>query len=200
MSTPREIPRDHPLRKLFRWATRNAFRFNPQLRTDAVEAYFSEWLLGRFVHADNLFRIRNARGRRLHEVAGMLAEGLPPNHQKTYPQLALHQHVGDYVLFMGGLFPEGLLSRAPESSDRLLVKVGSLFYPCASPLDYFIYQGRVSYGKAAEYMRELSEETAAVLERLSEELSAYVNVMSLVRLNLEASSYFRTIQGIIGRD
>jgi hypothetical protein len=195
----KDISRDHPLRKLFRGVTQNAFRFNQELHTGAIEEYFSDWLLVRFVHSDNLWKIRNARGRRLSDVAGMLAGGIP--HTKSQErELALHQHIGDYLLFMVGLFPDGLARAAglPGSPDGLLVKVGALFHPCASPMDFYIHQGQASYRKASEFMRGLSEETAGVLARLSEEFTSYVNVMGLIRLNLESFSFFRDMKGLMG--
>lgn len=196
----KEIPKDHPLRSLFRRATRGAFRFRPELYTENISLYFSERVLARFVHVDSIFLIRNSRGRKLAEAAGMLAEGVPPEGSRTpVDELALTQHVGDYVLFMAGVFPENLTDKgAPDEPEELLVKVGSLFRPCSSPLDYYLLGGQAFYRRASRLMRRFSAEWAEVLKRLSKEFPGYVNVMSLIKLNLEGSAYFSEIKGIIG--
>jgi hypothetical protein len=197
-----EIPSDHPLRKLFRWATRSAFRFNRELHSDEVERYFSEWVLARFVHADNLYRIRNARGRRLGEVAEMLAAGSSgakrPDRAERQ-EAAFHQHLGDYVLFMVGLFPEGILGRAemPGTADGLAVKVGSLFQTWRSPIEFYTLQGQASYRKVYDLLGGSTAEGAALFQSLSERFGDYLNVMSLVRLNLESTSHFRELKGLV---
>ncbi|GAB4388139.1 MAG: hypothetical protein Kow0025_05590 [Thermodesulfovibrionales bacterium] len=188
----REIPPGHPLRKLFRWATRNAFRFSEELHAEEIEDYLSDWILARFVHSDNLYIIRNAKGRKLGEVAGLMAAGAPG----AEGELAVNQHIGDYVLFMAGLFPEGLtrhLSR-PGSAEGLLIKTGAIFRPCKSPLEYYVLRGQASYRRAYD----LAGEKAWVFQRLSDHFGGYVSVMSLVRLNLEGSSFFRSLKDIIG--
>jgi hypothetical protein len=189
----KEISENHPLRKLFRSATGNAFRFNQALRTDAIEEYFSEWLLARFVRWDDPWRAGNARGWRLAEPCGTPAPG-----GDRMGELALHQHIGDYVLFMAGIFPEGLVRGCPGRGEGLLVRLGGLYQPCKSPLDFYIRQGQASYRKASEFMREVSPDKAGVLGRLSQDFGAYVRVMSLVRLNLAAASLFGDLKGIVG--
>ncbi|MEJ2192309.1 MAG: hypothetical protein P8Y39_08165 [Nitrospirota bacterium] len=196
-----KISGEHPLRRTFREAARNAFRFHPELHTEDVETYFSEWLLLRFVHADNLQRIRTARGKRLHQIAQMLAEGaLAREEGSRIREMAVYQHVGDYVLFMVGMFPEGLkrMVESPASMDALLVRVGSLYYPCSSTLDFCVLQGKAGYERASDAMTSVSPEKAGVLRSLARRFDGYVDVMSLVRVNLEGSAYFRNIKGIIG--
>ncbi len=184
----KEIPYNHPLRKLFRWATKSAFRFNPYLQNDSVEKYISEWILARFIHMDNIYKIRNASGKKLYKVAEILSEGVLPGLKDNRMQdMAIHQYVGDYVLFIAGLFPncvEKVLVR-PSSKDYLMAKIGSLYYSFKNSYDYYIHQGQVSYKKASEMMRELQEEKSFVLKRLSNEFPAYVNIMSLISLNTD---------------
>src|SRR5207253_1639385 len=77
-------------------------------------------LLSRFVHVDTIYRLRNAQGKRLEEVAEMLldAEALP---QGGRTRREYHRHIGDFTLFWTGVFPEGVARlRVVFSKDHLI--------------------------------------------------------------------------------
>lgn len=190
----KEIPPGHPLRKLFRWATRTAFRFSEELYADEIGRYFSDWILARFVHSDNLHVIRGSGGRRLCEVAEMMAGGGPA--RSAEGELAVNQHLGDYVLFMAGLFPDGLTRHLgrPDPAEMLAAGAGAILRPCKSPLEYYVRRGQASYRR----VYDLAGEGGWVFQRLSEDFDGYVSVMSLVRLNLEGTSFFRSLRDIVG--
>jgi hypothetical protein len=103
------------------------------------------------------------------------------------------------VLFMVGLFPEGILGRAemPGTADGLAVKVGSLFQTWRSPIEFYTLQGQASYRKVYDLLGGSTAEGAALFQSLSERFGDYLNVMSLVRLNLEATSHFRELKGLV---
>ena len=74
---------------------------------------------------------RHAPGRRVEEVAEMLAEGdLLHRAQSVEREREVHRHVGNYTLFMAGIFPEFLhrlkTSKVVVSADALLdfIQVG----------------------------------------------------------------------------
>src|SRR4029077_18678430 len=89
-----------------------------------------------FTHVDHVFRLRDARGRRLEEVAEMLMEGdVRLNATSFEREREVHKHIGDFTLFWLGVYPEMLRSfRASTCRDHLI--------------DYD-QQGRKSYGIAA---------------------------------------------------
>jgi hypothetical protein len=64
-------------------------------------------LLIDFVHVENLYRIRNCRGRRLEEVGEMLVESNPMLDAPSFErEREVRKHIGDYTLFLTGMFPE----------------------------------------------------------------------------------------------
>jgi hypothetical protein len=79
-------------------------------------------LLVRFTHADNLYLIRDSRGRRLEDAGEMLLESNPLLDAGSFDrEREVRKHVGDYVLFMKGLFPESL--RSPQRFRQLRLDV-----------------------------------------------------------------------------
>jgi hypothetical protein len=112
-----------------------------------------------FVHVDQLFRIRNAQGRRVEEVAEMLAEGdLLHRAESVEREREVHRHIGNYTLFMAGIFPEFLrrlkTSRVVASADALLdfMQVGKRSYRIVSE---FTYRVVPAGGPLPEALREL---------------------------------------------
>ena len=71
-----QISSDHPLRKLFEELVRRHFHRSADLYDPDVIEYVGG-VLTDFTHTDRLYRIHNARGRRLEEVAEMLVESNP---------------------------------------------------------------------------------------------------------------------------
>ena len=91
--------------------------------------YLSD-LLCRFSRIEAVFALRDSAGRRIEEVAGMLAEA---DAREGRPRREGFRHAGDVALFYTGLYPERLRRRG--SADALL-NVSSL--------------GKVAYRNAAD--------------------------------------------------
>ena len=122
------ISRDHPLRKLFRELVTRHFRDDPRI------ADYVCGLLLDFVHVDSLYRVRNSRGKLLEEVGEMLIESNPMLEARSFDyEREVRKHIGDYTLFLTGLFPEYVAS---------LPRRGRL----DSLVDY-IKAGKESYGE-----------------------------------------------------
>jgi hypothetical protein len=121
-----------------------------------VIAYVAD-LLTEFTHVDNLYRIRNSRGKRLEEVGEMLAESDPLTRAASFDrERQVRKHIGDYTLFMTGLFPEYVAS-LPRRGLRLdsvidYVKAGKESYRIVAAFDQFEYCG------AAPLFRRLADE------------------------------------------
>src|SRR5437016_607414 len=97
---------EHPLRRLFAGLTEQTFMNLLGVADPPLTDYLSE-LLSRFIHFDAVYRLRNAQGRRLEEVADMVIEarGLPPEGRT---RREVHRHIGDFTLFWTGVYPEAL--------------------------------------------------------------------------------------------
>ena len=150
---------DHPLRRLFAGYTEQTFVTLLGVGDPRLIDYLSE-LLARFIHLDTVYRLRNAQGRRLEEVAEMVieAEGMPPAGRT---RREVYRHIGDFTLFWTGVYPEAV--------NRLRSALSK---------DYFIdycQQGKRSYYIASTFEEDAYREEAPVLRRLSEdfELCAY---------------------------
>ena len=190
------IPERHPLRALFREATGWAFRHGefpePRARDGRLKWYLSEDLLTRFLHVDQLYRLRDARGRALADVAEMLISGGAGGASPELHALTVQRHIGDYTLFITGLFPESLerVKRDWTRKDAVMVQLGDLVVPFRDPGEYYEEAGRRAYGRAAEIGRDVGVSEADLFAMLSEFFRTYVRVMGLVRMYLDASPVF----------
>jgi hypothetical protein len=127
-------------------------------------------LLARFIHHDDVYRLRGASGRPLTELAEMVveAERLPAGGatRRDY-----YRHIGDFALFWTGLFPESLerlRSRACKDAVVNYTAQGKRGYLITSRMEE-----QQHHDAEAELFRRLSEqfEVCAVgLRKVREEL------------------------------
>ena len=162
-------PPDHPLRRLFTGLTEQTFQSTLGLADPPLTDYLSE-LLSRFIHIDGIFRLRDAAGRRLEEVAEMMieAEAMPPEGRT---RREVHRHIGDFTLFWTGVYPEAL--KRLQSAVRK---------------DHFIdycEQGKRSYYIASTFEEAPYRDVAPVLRRLSDEFELCAYGLSQVRREWE---------------
>lgn len=160
---------DHPLRRLFAGLTEQTFITTLGVADPNLTDYLSI-LLSRFLHFDAIYRLRNAAGRRLEEVAEMVieAEGLPPEGRT---RREVHRHIGDFTLFWTGVYPEVLRRlRSAASRDQFI--------------DY-CEQGKRSYYIASTFDDAPYRDEAAVLRRLSEDFELCAYGLSQVRREWE---------------
>lgn len=172
-----EVNTSHPLRKLFRNAIEYGFQLNTVEKTE-VAYYIEEQILCEFVNAANLYKIRDAEGDSLDDIADMLAEGsVLMNAQSFDREFQVHKHIGDYTLFMLGMYPAVLCNKRGKE-----FVLGNIVVPGASLLDHYLLQGQRSYRIAAEFTdKELFTELASNFER-------YQAVIELVRTYLESAN------------
>lgn len=159
---------NHPLRRLFAGLTEQTFITRLGLADPPLTDYLSG-LLSRFVHVDAMYRLRNAHGRRLEEVAEMMveAEAMPEGRTRR----EVHRHIGDFTLFWTGVYPEALTRlQSILSKDHFL--------------DYCT-QGKRSYYIASTFADDPYREEAPVLRRLSEEFELCAYGLSQVRQQWE---------------
>ena len=160
----REIPETHPLHRLFRGLTETTFLDELGIGDPGLVGYVAG-LLARFVPSDAIWSIRDGQGRRLDQIARMVAEaeGSPDDDRRR----ECHRHVGDFTLFWTGVYPEALPRlRSPDSPDCLVS---------------FQEQGKRSYYLASTYRGD----EAQVLRRLSDEFEICAFGLSRVRREWE---------------
>lgn len=167
------IGRDHPLRKLFGELVTRRFYDDARVREPRVASYVSD-LLTDFTHVDNLYRIRNARGKRLEDVGEMLIESDPRLEAASFDrERAVRKHIGDYTLFLTGLFPEyvAALARRRLRLDAFIdyMKAGKESYRIVSFFDQFEYR-----------------DEAPLFRQLADNFEACVFGLNLVKQDLEA--------------
>jgi hypothetical protein len=149
----------HPVRGLFRRLTERGMG-QTEIRDEDSIRYVSS-LMSRFVRADSLYQMQGADGQTLEylvdmfSVAGATAD----------PALRLrqHQYLGDFTLFMLGIFPEHL-----ERSRRPVLG------------RYYAAQGSRAYSVVADLTEVRSE--PALFRRLAGRFDEYVAGLNWVRL------------------
>jgi hypothetical protein len=159
---------NHPLRRLFAGVTEQTFVDVLGIGDPPVVDYVAE-LLARFIHMDELYRLRGG-GRRLEEVAEMIleAEGLPPGGRT---RREFYRHIGDFTLFWTGVYPEAL--------ERMRSRLTKDFF-----IDY-CEQGKRSYYIASTFSDDPYVEEAPVLRRLSDHFELFSYGLRHVRREWE---------------
>ncbi|MEO6810076.1 MAG: hypothetical protein ABI353_13260 [Isosphaeraceae bacterium] len=160
----REIPESHPLHRLFRGLAEQTFMSELGIGDPGLVGYVAD-LLARFVPTENLWRLRDAQGGRLTEVAAMLTEAeTTADHGR---RRECHRHVGDFTLFWTGVYPEALPKlQSSQSADHLI---------------NYQRQGKRSYYLASTF----EGEEAPVFRRLSAEFELCAFGLSRVRSEWE---------------
>jgi hypothetical protein len=122
-------------------------------------------MLTRFARTENLFP-RGAVAPRLETVVDMLLEiqhvwrddtpDFRPEHEVT-----VRRHIGDYTLFMTGLFPERVHRTAS--------------------MRYYVSEGKRAYQFVSEHARARGGRERAPYRRLSERFEAYMRALDYAR-------------------
>ena len=175
----RQVRPDHPLRRMFAGLAEQLFLERLGIGDPRLVDYLSA-LLSRFIHMDAIYRIRNAQGRRLEEVADMMleAEALPPEGRT---RREVYRHIGDFTLFWTGVYPEAL--------ERLRSAM------CKDHFIDYCQQGKRSYYIASTFADELYREEAPVLRRLSDEFELCAYGLNQVRQEWERLQPGKANQG-----
>ena len=184
------IPRDHPLRQLFGELVRRHFFHEVQLHDPDIADYITG-VLTDFTHVDNLYRIRNARGHRIEEVAELLVESNPLLEASSFDrEREVRKYVGDFTLFFTGLFPEAVASLPrlrPLSIDTFI--------------DY-VSAGKESYAVVAAFNVFAYRDEAPLFRRLSDRFEECVFGLNLVKQEIEEvqGGVYRQLRTDLGLD
>jgi hypothetical protein len=109
---------ERSLRDFFESLVWRHFVEHAYLNEPRVTRYISDMLVA-FANIDNLYRIRNAQGRRLEEVGEMLIESNPLLAAASFDrEREVRKHVGDYTLFTPCVRKEERLGASPVGGRR----------------------------------------------------------------------------------
>jgi hypothetical protein len=181
---PIQVSPNHPLRRLFSELLYKHLIRAAQFDDPQISDYIGD-LLVNFTHVDNLYRLRNSKGRRLEDVAEMLIASNPLLEGGSFEyEREVRKHIGDYTLFLTGLFPEYVakLNRKPFRMDSLIdyLKAGKESYRVVAAFDQFEYR-----------------DVAPLFRKLSEKFELCVYGLNLIKDDLarqQAASYNRMKQ------
>ena len=175
----------HPLRQLFTGLTEINFYGKVGLCDPGIASYVAELLI-EFVHVDSLYKIRNSQGKKLDSVGEILLE------EDSFAatggidrERLLSKHIGDYTLFITGMFPESLKPR-----------------PKSIRLDYFldyVKVGKESYSIVSQFNQARYRKEAPLFKALSENFDLCVVGLNFVKEDLERlkNPYYLRAKGII---
>lgn len=159
---------EHPLYALFREHVSHSLHQTDGLLAEPdVEDYMARLMLT-FLHTDRIFAIRDKSGRRLASVAEMVAEGdIRLNADSFEREREVHKHIGDFILFWSGIYPEFL---------RHL----KLHFGCDLICDY-TRQGRESYYVVSTFDHAPYDREANTFRKLSSRFEEYTFCLRQVR-------------------
>ena len=168
------IPDQHPLRQLFGTLTEKSFTETLGWPDVTVTGYVSN-LLVEFTDIDQLFKIQNQQGRTAQTVVELLYESeVLLEAQSLDREQDVHRHIGDFTLFMAGLFPEYL---------RRLKSAG-LIYHKDFLIDY-MKTGKRSYRIVAEHQEGDGRTDGPLFRTLSDNFEMCVTGLGFVRSDLD---------------
>lgn len=138
------------------------------IRDREISTYVATLLVD-LTHVDHLYRVRNARGKRLEDVADMLIESNPMlNAPSFFYEREVRKHIGDYTLFMTGLFPE-YVQRQQKRGMR------------ADAFVDYMQAGKESYRVVASFDQFEFRNIAPMFRRMAEQFELCVFGLNLAK-------------------
>lgn len=159
------IPEGHPLRRLFMRLTAASFE-QVGARDPELMTYVTGVLID-FTHTDNLYRVRDAKGRRLVHLFELQLES---QRGDTAHARETQKHLGDYAMFIVGLFPESL------QRPRRAVSPG-----------YYVAQGKLAYATVSEI--DSPQPSAALFRKLAAQFEICVSALNVEKEFLQDAFY-----------
>jgi len=168
----RDVDGNHPLRQFFGEALHDSFCTRLSVSVDDNVVDYLQDMLVTFLHDDRIYSIRDAAGRRVESVAEMVLEGdVRYNADSFEREREVHKHIGDFVLFWSGLFPEFLMQlKGPGNKDQIL---------------NYTEQGKLSYHVVSTFEHPPFEEEAIVFKKLSERFEEFQYGLGMVRASFD---------------
>ena len=162
----------HPLEPFFQQAVRNSYEGKLGLNDPDVTAYVAH-LLCEFSEAENLYKVRDQAGRPIEELTEMMLASDPVHGSAPSfdAERALRKHIGDYALFVAGMYPEAMASDRRERHHH-------------PSLGELISAGKESYYIVSQFNLFEYEQEAPLFARLSDRFERYILGLTMVREEL----------------
>lgn len=130
---------------------------------DATVAEYVADVLADFARADNLYKVRSPTGKKLESVVEMLAASQKDAAQESglLRERALRKYLGDYTLFMTGIFRSHVEGR--------------------EVLDYYLQEGRRSYWTVSELDLSMYRTGFILFQELSQKFEYYSGALDFMR-------------------
>lgn len=182
------VSEHHPLRRLFATLTEQAFVRKLRWPDLNVISYLTN-LLTDFTHVDQLCRIRDGQGKRIDEIAGMLLESdLLLNAGSLEREREVNRHIGDFALFMVGIFPEFLRR----------IKLNQIVHHPDFLIDY-VRVGKHSYRNVSEFNYGEHRNSVPLFRKLSDNFELCVMGLGYVKNHLEQlpNTHYREAKNLL---
>jgi len=167
----KEISGEHPIWMYFGQAVHSALNDSMGCPDEDVEVYVTTMLV-EFLHRDGVFAIHDKTGRPVESIADMIMEGdVRHNADSFNREREVHRHIGDFLLFWSGLFPEFLREMKLRDSRDLLIDVTG--------------QAKESYHIASTFDHAPYTAEAKTFRKLSSQFEAYQAGLMLVRASFD---------------
>lgn len=165
------LSNDHPLYGLFFTTVQESIdRHVSSQGEEEISAYLADMLVS-FIHTDRVFAVKDREGVPVVSVSEMVAEGdIRARADSFERERQVHQHIGDFILFWSGIYPQFL--------RQLRLRIGQ------DLLCDYTRQARESYLLVSEYERTAHRPTAATFAKLSDGFEDYAFCLSIVRERL----------------
>lgn len=162
----------HPLQPFFQQAVRNSYEGKLGLNDPDVTSYVAH-LLCEFSDADKLYSVRDEAGRPIEELSAMMLAADPVHGSAPSfdAERAVRKHIGDYALFVAGMYPEAMASSRRHRRH----------YPSLGEL---IHAGKESYFIVSQFNLFEYEQEAPLFARLSDRFERCILGLTLVREEL----------------
>jgi hypothetical protein len=168
----------HSLRQLFHKIVADCYERYTGM-CDAEITYYIADMLTEFSDPNRLYRMSEAKGAPLEEIARMMLESDPifGTAPSFIAERAMRKHVGDYSLFHAGMYPEMFRSSLKPENHLYeeIIHAGQSSYFVVSQFNVFEYAGE-----------------AALFSRLAENFELCVYGLSKVRGEFERACLLRT--------
>lgn len=161
------LSKSHPLYLIFKKTVEDSLQSIQSPFDKEIEYYVID-LLVKFMMMDQIFSLCNPLGERVVSLSEMVAEGdLRLNASSFEREREVHKHIGDFILFWTGVYPELLRKMKLQYGQDLL---------CDYPR-----QGKESYYIASTFDYEPYTKEAKIYCKLSREFEHYVDCLHEVR-------------------
>lgn len=163
--TPEPISESHPLREMMMRLVRECVRAHVGGADENAERYIAS-IVTRFAHTDA--SVLQQRDREVDDLIDMIAAGdIRLQAQSFEEERRAHKHIGDYLLFWAGVYPEHLNRMRRQGRPAGFVNP--------------VVQGSSSYYVVSTFRFGPYAEEAALFERLSEGFADYLRALRSLR-------------------